>query len=165
MALPIINQYLTLNGDGTGTRNANGNYSVTPDIFYIQPPTGHKYEIARMLVFIRDTGNFSADGYGANGVLTNGVSVKLVNDSGVITDYMNGHPLKSNAEWGQVCYDVQYISFGAGDNFVCVRWTFAKSGAPISLDGRNNERLEIELSDDFTGIVEQTFMVQGVRTS
>ena len=44
---------------------------------------------------------------------------------------------------------------------IVVRWTFAKSGAPIRLDGAKNARLEVLLNDDLTGLVDHHFVVQG----
>jgi hypothetical protein len=50
----------------------------------------------------------------------------------------------------------------AGDEMLQVRWTFAKSGAQLRLNGNNNERLEVVLDDDLDGLIEHYFMVQGV---
>lgn len=158
-------RYLDFNGDGTGGKNANGNYASAADILYIQPPAGYTFHIARMIVEIEDTGVMRAEYYGStNGALTNGIQVREQDDSGTINDLTDGVPIKTNAGWGSQCYDVDVKSWGAGNEVLLVRWTFAASGAPIVLDGANNERLEVVLNDDLSGLVEHRFMVQGLVT-
>ncbi len=84
---------------------------------------------------------------------------------GVVKDLTDGLPIKSNAAWGRVCYDIDISTFGTGDNFVECRWTFAKSGKFLELNGQAGEWLEAYLSDDLSGLVSHTFMVQGFRAS
>ena len=56
---------------------------------------------------------------------------------------------------------MQVLAWGAGNDQLIARWTFSKAGRPIRLVGDNNERLEVVLNDDFTGLVHQYFVVQG----
>lgn len=156
-------RFADTNGNGTGSINANGNYSGAVEEFYIAPAVGETFEFHRMIVDIRDTGAFSADNYGAlAGPLTNGIEVQHKTASTVIHDITDGNPVQSNAEWGSFCYDIDYVSFGSGDNFVKVRWTFKKSGKPITVNGDSSEYLAIVLNDNFTGIVTHTFAFQGL---
>jgi hypothetical protein len=160
----IINRYLDTNGDGTGTKNANGNYSSVADIFYIQPPAGSRYEINRMIVTVQDTGAQRAEYYGALGTaLTNGITVREQNDDGTFNNLTDGITIKTNAGWGSICYDVDLKSWGAGDSMLLVRWTFRNAGDPIQLNGNSNDRLEVVLNDDLSGLVAHYFMVQGVE--
>lgn len=70
-----------------------------------------------------------------------------------------------NTSWvyqAAMCYDVQLLAWGSGNDLVAARWTFANSGRPLVLRGNDGDRLELILRDDFTGLISQTFMIQGV---
>lgn len=159
---PIF-QFLDTNGDGTGDSDVIGDYESTADIFYIGPPPPNEFwHIERMVIQVTDVGAFDAGKYGNNLELVNGLTVRKQDDAGTVDDLTGGKPIITNAGWGGVCYDVADVSFGQGDNYLGVRWTFAKSGWPLWLDGDgNNERLELVANDDFTDLTGQTFMVQG----
>ncbi len=155
-------RFLDINGDGTGTDNAIGNYSGAEEIFYIQPPAGTVYRIARMIVNIEDGPTMRAEHYGALGTaLAVGVVLRVSDDSGVIMDITDDIPVTTNAQWAAMCFDIDLKEWGAGDELLAVRWTFTKAGQFIRLDGDNNERLEIVLNDDLTGLVAHRFFIQG----
>jgi hypothetical protein len=158
----IISAFADTNGDGTGTKNAIGNYSGAQEIFYVQPPVGTVYRVHRMLISLEDTAGMQAQEYGNLGAaLTNGVQIRVQGDTGTLTDLTDGVPVKTNAHWGRMCYDVDVKSWGSGNELLCVRWTFAKSGAAIVLDGSRHERIEILLDDSFAGLLSQYFLIQG----
>jgi hypothetical protein len=161
-AQPIrIDQYLSVNGDGTGVSSAIGDYSSTEAILSIQPPPGTIYRIARMVVYIEDSGTFDSGLYGNGAALTNGIVLRVVDDSSTISDLTAGKPIKENQQWGRACYDTNHSSYGSGNESLAIRWTFTKSGVYIRLDGDNNERLEAVFNDSLTALVDHTFMVQG----
>lgn len=165
MDYSVLTRFLDTNGDGTGTTNANGNYSVTPEEFYIQPGEGYYYDIARMIVEIQDTSGMSAVDYGnIAGGLANGVSVQVVRGATTLRD-LTPDPIKSNAEWASYCYDADLKTWSTGNEFLAVRWTFAKSGKPLYLSGDHSDRLVVTLNDDLTGLVEHKFLVQGTQES
>ena len=157
----LIARYLDTNGDGTGTKTAIGEYQAGAEIFYIQPPTGQVYRLSRILPFVEDAGTFDSGSYGNGITLTNGITVRVQNDSGTIVDLTDGLPVKLNTHWARLCYDLTISKFGTGNEYLHARWTFAKSGQMIRLVGDNNERLEVVLHDDFSDLVSQYFMVQG----
>ena len=64
-------------------------------------------------------------------------------------------------DWAKFCYDVDHENFGLGNEFLNVRWTFSKSGTYIQLNGENNDKLEIVVNDDLSGLVNHRFLVQG----
>ncbi len=159
-----ISRYLDTNGDGTGTKNAVGDYSVGTTDFYIEPPGPDKFVLSRLLIQIEDarTGGWDADGYGQISApgLTNGISALLLSDTGSIAcDLTDNTPIKSNVGWGQLCYDTVLHDFGNGNFFLSIRWTLAALGHPIELDP--GERFVIRLSDDFTALVAHYFLIQG----
>ena len=157
-----IYRYLDTNFDGTGTKNAIGNYSGAVEAFGITPPSGEVYKITRMIVSVRDGNGFSAADYGniTNG-LTNGISVYQVKGSLILNDLTDGVPIQTNAGWGTVCYDVDVKTWGVGEESLLVRWTFAKSGRPLTLGF--GESLEVRLNDDLSDLSSHTFMVQGYK--
>ena len=156
-----VDRFLDTNGNGTGSTAVTGDYSSAQEIFYIQPPAATVYRLARMIVYIQDTGAFDADGYGNGSALTNGIVVHKRDDSGVIDNLTAGIPIKSNSQWGRLCFDTSLSTYGTGDESLAVRWTFTKAGQYLRLDGDSNERLEIVLDDSFLHLVDHTFLVQG----
>ena len=162
MSSPLY-RYLDTDGDGGGTKQATGDYSVTPDDFRIVPPSDRIYHIERMIAFVEDASGFRAERYGSLGAaLTNGIQVLHLNSDGTTKeDLTDGLPIKTNAEWGRTCYDAEVKTWGAGDEVLLVRWTFSKAGLPLVIDGRFGEEFVVRLSDSFVGLVEHTFQVQG----
>jgi hypothetical protein len=157
----LLYQFMSTNGDGTGTVNAIGDYSGSAE-FYIAPPEGEYYYIKRMLVEIRDTNINNSNNYGALTELTNGVGLEVRDaDQNTILDLMAGLPVTSNGSWARTCYDVSVFDLGNGADFVNVRWTFGATGGVIQLDGNKQQRLSILLDDDMTGLEEHYFKVQG----
>jgi hypothetical protein len=154
-----VTRYLDTNGDGTGQKNAIDNYS-SGEIFYIQPAPGEVFYIARMIVVIRDATVDAAD-YGALSELTNGVVMRVSDDNGVLDNLTDDVPITTNAGWAAICYDVTRAAWGTGDEFIKGRMSFFKDGPYVPLNGNRNERLEIVLSDDLTGLVSHTFMARG----
>ena len=160
MGTKILTRYLDTNGDGTGTKDAVGDYSSAAETFFITPPAGKKYTISRMLIGVQDSGSFDAVKYGNGVTLTNGIGVATTDATvGVTVDLLDGTLIKSNAAWGFLCYDADVKSWGAGDEFLLVRWSFDKSGVLLTLT--ENDALVVELNDDFTGLNAHMFLVQG----
>lgn len=160
----LVFQYLDTVGDGTGTKNANGDYSSGATQFYIAPGAGVVYDINRMIVTIQDGSGFRAERYGSFGAaLTNGIRIEKQDNIGTtLLELDGGINVKSNGDWGRLCYDADLKSWGAGNEFLNVRWTFTKAGGPLRLTGDDNDRLTVILNDDLTGLVEHYFMAQGV---
>jgi hypothetical protein len=155
-------RYADTNGDGSGTKQAIGDYSGGEEFFF-QPAAGQVVEIHRLMVMIQSGGSFRADQYGGLGAaLGTGIAVqKRVGAATVLADYTDGIPIQTNAAWSRLSYDVTFFTFGAGDNYLACRWTFARSGQPVQLSP--GQRLSIVLNDDLTGLTEHTFNFQGHR--
>lgn len=156
-------RFLDTNGDGTGTKSANGNYAGAAEEFYIQPPSDEIYIINRMIIHIRDTTVPDAATYGNGITLTNGITVKVKSGTTDILDITDGIPIKSNAEWGTRGYDVDLKNWGTGDEFIQARWSFFKAGHPIILNGLHGHKLVVTVNDDLSGLNEHLFNVQGHR--
>lgn len=157
---PMLVKILDTVGDGTGAKNAIGDYSLTPTKFLIKPAPGEVFTIARMLGHVEDSGTFDSGSYGNGIVLTNGITVSY--KCGVReVDLMDGMSVITNADWAGVCYDVNISSFGLGNEYLNFRWTFEKTGTWIELNGDYGDELCVNLNDNFTALVGQYFTVQG----
>ena len=160
---------LSTNGDGTGDENVVGDYSGAEEIFYVQPSATEIYRLERMLIYFRmKKGDFKFDQYGKDQELSTGIQVRVQNDLNTIIDLTNGIPIKTFGGWIRVCFDVDPAGGNLNNDYnqdaiAGARWTFSKAGYPLRLVGSNNERLEVVVNDDFTGveIKEHYFMVQG----
>ena len=152
-------RFLDTNGDGTGTQNAVGDYSITPEEFYFQPDTDA--HIWRMIIHIEDTSGFQAQDYGnITGGLTNGYCLEVKDDNdNVLLDLCDGLKIQTNAEIGRYCYDVDVKTWGAGNEVGQARWTFAKAGYPLVIN--NGFKLSVTFNDDLSGLIEHYFMLQG----
>jgi len=150
-------------GDGSNM-NANVDGS-TPVPFYAGPPAGKDWLIWRMLVMIKDNANITADNYGGIDILTAGNGVTLKVREGPtgkeILDLTDNHAIKSNAEWGVFCYDIAPHTFGSGDNYVLVRWTFAKAGEPLRLSSVRSEKLVLLVQDNLAALTGHHFFIEG----
>jgi len=159
---PILIRILDTTGDGTGTKDAIGNYSGSVTRFLIKPGVGEKFIISRMLGQIVDSGSFDSGSYGNGITLTNGITAGY-RKNGVEIDLLDGQVVKTNVDWAGVCYDVTHSNFGAGNEYLNFRWTFSKSGTWIELNGNNGDELWVGLHDNFTGLISQFFTVQGYK--
>jgi len=158
----IISEFMYLSTDRTShsIKPANAN---TVSYIWAPPGTGSVVEITRMMGFIEDNANFSAEGYGGLGALTNGLTLGVFDSAGVEKyQLIDSHlPVKSNAHWGAYCYDVSYEAFGAGNNMLTWRWTFAKSGKPVYLSQKRGDYLKLTVADTLSGLVEHLLLLQG----
>jgi hypothetical protein len=168
MTIPTVPKILCteLSLDGLGvTTNAIGDYSLGAN-FDLAPAAGEIFMVGRFLVQIGDTGPLSADEYGNHGVLTNGVLVQKVLDTGAYNIFSSA--VKKNADWDKFSYDTEPDTFGAGENFLHVRHSFTKYGSTsidasnggILLVGDRGERFRMALSDDFTGVTSHYFVAE-----
>ena len=164
MAVYPFFRYLDTDFDGTGTKVANGDYSGAVESFGIQPAATDVFLVERLIVCVEDTTSMQAQEYGNLGAaLTNGVVVYKTVNGTLDQDLTDGIPIKTNAAWGALCYDADVKSWGAGDEMLLVRWTFGKAGLPLYLNGYDLEALEVRLNDNLTGLINHTFMAQGVK--
>lgn len=156
----VIGRFLDTNGNGTGTKNANGNYSGAEEIFYIQPPSGQKYKIGSLVISIVDNGAYGYDNYGAMNALTNGIIFRVRNGAGtVLLDITDGIPIKKNAGFTRITSE-----FYTPKDHIFIRINFVDSfGSSITLDGDNGEKLEAVLNDNFTGVIEHYFYAAGSK--
>lgn len=152
-------------------RNMNVDGSVNQVMFSLQPADAdgqhdrdeRNLKIERMIVFIECADKWDADGFGAGDALINGVNISVYDvDDIVHLDLCDGQDIKTNAGWASKCFDVDYISFGKGNNFLSARWTFGHSGAPLTVV--RGQYLGITIKDDLTALFDFRCQFQGVAT-
>jgi hypothetical protein len=155
-----IYRFLDTNGNGTGTKNATGDYSVTPDDFFYTAPAGGA-ELHRLIIHIEDTVGVQAEEYGNLGAaLTNGYSLKVFDSNSVeVLDITDGVPIKTNAQLGRLGYDVDVRTWGAGNEIIQARITFSRAGYPLFLP--EGYQFKITFNDNLSGLIEHYFMLQG----
>ena len=159
----FIFKVLSSDGAGGGTYNWVGDH--TPATASYMCPADNIATIHRMLITIADVGGIGVLNYGALAELTNGLHLVAYDTDGTTELlHLDGeHPIKTNADWGSFCYDVDFRDEGAGNaGYVNARWTFDKAGRPIVL--KAGQSLAILLNDDFTGLDHHHFMIQGYTT-
>ena len=156
-----FSHFLDINGDQTGSIEGNGDYSVTPRVLFIQPPSNEIFVINRLIGAVHDNGNFTSSIYGANAAVTNGVDIQIKRDGESLVNLTNGRPVKDNGSWPDFCYDVDVSNYSGNDNYLHFRWTFEKAGAPLILNGAEGDTFEVTLSDDYTFLTEHRYVVQG----
>lgn len=150
--------------DSVGEVNAIGNYSVTPNTFFAKPSPTQDYVIRLVSIHFTFSGTQLAyNNYAAIAALTNGITIKSVGDEGTILDLTNGQPIKQNDNFVHFGTGLDTVNFSG--NFVSITAEFLFSddriNAPITIKGGNNEQLNINLNDDFTGMLDHHFIVKG----
>lgn len=160
--IPLI-QFLSINGDGTGAHNVIGNHSGAEAIYYIQPPDGEVYVITEFISHISDAGKFLQDKYGAlAAALPVGVKMQIVDDNDILLDITNGDLIKTNDEFMHIS-DVRLQEWGGIADSLRSVLSSSNFGIELRLDGAQNQRLEVTVNDNFTGLIDQHFMVRGYK--
>lgn len=159
-------QFLDENGDGTGNKQAVGDYTgggLGPTKFFIKPAPGETFYIYRIIITLSDSGALDSGLYGNNIALSNGYEIQKTNGVVVVDggDFTGGISLKTNGQISEIMYDVTRLEFGSGDEYLTGRFSFDKAGQPLELVGDDGDELAIVFSDDLSGLVTHTFMAQG----
>lgn len=150
-------RYLDTTGDGSGTKVATGTYTST--IFSLQPPAGSVFVVSRLIVQVEDSDIVTASLYGA-ATITNGVAIRKQDDSGTDIDLTDGLSITANIQWSRIC-EVDIAAFTSGDDRLQAICDLERAGSLLRLNGDQNERLEVVLGDDFSGLSGHYFLAQG----
>src|SRR3990172_8022826 len=154
--------------DDAAIKNMNVDGSVTPVKFIIQPPVDEDYELVAMRLTLADTG-MAYSSFGGIAALTNGLLIRIIGDfpapDTVLIDILDGIPVKDNAQLSSHLIDrgVAEITGGTLDLFTgSVR--FADDiNTNLILEGATNQRLEVLVQDNLTGLVYFYIKVLGYR--
>ena len=159
----LIFQILSSHGDGTGTTEMVADAAV----YKVTPPTGEKYVLSRINIYIEDNGKFRGDYYGGSAALSPGIVLTVENASRVLKT-LTPHPITTVGEWAlQAGIDMLYQNYDAGNSTCFVRWTFTHGGGPVILRGNEGEFLKFNVQDDLDAsgadLVSHLAQVQGKR--
>ena len=161
------------------TSDIIGDYSSAPVDFIYQAPSGRIAALTRVIIRMADSTSLDPDVYaggslgGGVDVLTNGITVSVKRSDDSVIQYLHSNtvsnvvgaapePIKINADWASLCYDFNIVpDTGNQQDIGLFRWTFARAGMPLILS--NQEKFCITVNDNFTGIIEQTFTLQGLE--
>lgn len=156
----FFRRYLDTVGDGTGTKNANVDYSSGNVPFKIVPAAGTIMLIEKLSVLIGDTTNLNNDGYGAGAELTNGIKVEKWNGA-TVDDYTDELTIKTMYDWAFMAgRDVQ-MTFGSGPSHEHHIYPW-RPASPIRLVGDDDEDFRLNLNDNFSGLHDHNFIVEGI---
>jgi len=153
------------------TSVATGNYSSGVEDFIYQVPEGKIAAITRVIIIMTHTSSLDPDLYAGIGELTNGIVPKILKSDDSVLQHLtsdtvaglvgiSAKPIKTNKDWSALCYDFKIIPDSGNDpDLGLYRWTFSRAGLPLVLD--NQEKLCFSLNDNFTGLSDHRFIVQG----
>lgn len=159
-SVPLI-RFLDTNGDGTGVKNAIGNYAVTAEEFFIQPPAGVVYVITEFLIHLADAANFSVTGFGSRTALTNGIIMQTKRGAMVVLDLNDGIIPLTNPQLLHLSHRAQILDFPGGGNSMTISFSVLDFQVPLILDGAMDDALVVTLHDDFSTQDDFHFIVHG----
>ena len=157
--------YLDTNGDGTGVKNAVGDYATTPTVFYYQPPVGITAEVTKLMIHVSDKGAFDVDGYGAiaPGQIVNGLKITVYRLGVKVLELTDGEPIVDNADLMHLNTDYKLINFTSNYGSSIVSLDAQAFQNSLLMHGDLEDQLRVELSDDYTGLEDQHFIMYGNR--
>lgn len=155
-AYPILRSFLDTVGDGSGSVNANGNYSVTPGVFKLVPPANTVYTIKQLAVLIADNGPLKADAYGLL-ALTNGIALQVIDTatSTVIADITAGVPVKVLHDYAGLGARIQ-VQDGTVNGYAT-----ALLDLPTAIQLQPTQALVATMADNLSGLVQHRLCAIG----
>ena len=165
----IIRQYLSANGDGTGSATFTGNYSGQDATPYIQAPAGTIYRLTSVIVSILDTGNdgFAPNDYGydPSGIgpgwsmqaLTGAAPGTVLHDYTHITNTRNSYLGFNNG--AELYLNIQFPN--DTQTALVSEYSLIAANQALRLDGDLSERLVVTLSADYRALQAHSWFVHG----
>ena len=136
---------VNFNTDYSGGNAADAIYTATDTTF-----------IEAMFITIMDAGSMNAQTYGNLAALTNGINIFYNTGS---KTYINPDiPITKNGEWAILAQDHVLFVYGANE----MTRAHIHFHTPIKI--KNTETFGIELQDNFTGLQNYYFTIQGYTT-
>ena len=161
---PPLLRYLDTVWDGSGTHDFIGDYSLVPTQAIIKPPDNQIFVLTEFLVQYSDAGKFLQSAYASlAGALVNGVEIAAYDRKGnAIFSLTPSHPVITNDLWVHLGYNVALQEWGtAATTTLTAKLKDIDFGTAFSLNGNKGEYLKVSLSDDFSGMIDQSFLVKG----
>lgn len=146
----IENRSPDLDVDGSGS----------PISAVLAPAPGVKWDVTRIIIVMRHSTAGADNLFGNLPSLTNGIVLRK--SDGIHHTIFNA---KNNGQLAERMYDVEYKpAIGTSDDATRARRSFNgqdKNGVVIRLDGDSNEKLEVLIQDNLTGLNSFRIVAQG----
>ncbi len=95
--------------------------------------------------------------------LGTGLTVEKRNAAGIIHT-LTSTPIRSWCDWSLVAgTDTPLLDLSGNTTELACRWTFAKSGPGLTLQGDSGEFVVMVISDDIDGLTYQRASIQGIQ--
>lgn len=157
-----IDQLLDSVGNGSGTTEQ----ATTADEYMYKPGAGVVAILERLLIGIEDNAKFAAEKYSGIAALSTGITFTIKNSADAVIHTFNPLPIKKTWHYGMLAGSDELPSdYTTGNDRTLVRWTFAKAGYPVILNGDEGEYLSCNVPDDLTTLVSQIMQVQGYKAT
>lgn len=160
---PIM-RYLDTVGNGTGVKNANGNYASAEEEFLIAPPSGKTYRLLRLHWHIADGTINNTNQYGGIASLTNGCNLVVRESVGSTTlfNLTDNVPVQQNTHLARIAQiQMRETGFTGGEDYLKSVIPLDATGTSVRLDGTAGEYLAVTVNDDLTGLTQHRFFVYG----
>jgi hypothetical protein len=146
---------------GSPEMNVDGS---TPVNFTVTGVSTGPVIIERINFSMTDIAMSYGDFGGLGDALTNGLEIKVFDGgNNELLDFTDGINIKANEDFTLLAgVDAAAITeLGQGEDFLPVRWTIGKSGAPLILN--TTDYIRIKVQDDISGLLVFRAMAQGVK--
>jgi len=160
--LPFV-QTLSDNGLDTGNKVITGDYSTITKTFFLQPSPGFIFNVHAFRVTMQCNSNTGlSEEYCDQPPLTNGIRIRLSDNSG-ITGFLDAtQVIKTNMDWSRICDVIIRDEPGNAKQVINI---FCKNGesalTSLKLSGARGEKIEFIFSDDFSGLAFQSIVALG----
>ena len=162
--LPAERGFLGDAGLNSGSISPIGDFSVTPDDFFYEIPSGKTFLLKTLVIYIEDGNNsFQSGDYGGISALTNGIDI-LISIDGVESSILAGVFIKKNTDFSKHGSPLVPLTFGTGNESGMSKVNIVElAGVMIPLNGDNAtpDRIIVRVSDDFSGLIDHSFKVLG----
>jgi len=156
-----VNKFLTVAGDGTGTNSFITDLSATPTTLFYQPPGFQKLYLTTLYIQISGATKFNQTDYGSITALTNGITF-FIKIGGVELSLFASVAFKSNSDWYAFTnHNVLTAWSGTAETLGIEISLLDDFGMPLIIDGAQGQQLICKLHDNFTGLVNQRFLLKG----
>ena len=155
---PRKGKFFSLHLTNGGSNDMNVDGSVMAVDFTLSPPAGKLFFLSRMNIVLEDESINHLKFGGIAGGITNGLLLK-VKEGGLAERDISEHPIKRNAEFHHIAFDVQLIS--AASDILTIRWEFFRSGSFLELRNSRGDNIKATVQDDLRNINEFEIICQG----
>lgn len=161
-----FNRFLDTVGDGSGTKNAIGDFSAATQSFIIKPATNQVISIDKLVIFVKGAGRGNAMGYGSASLLSTGIELIWERNGSEFRNFTDEIPIQAHVDWMRHSSVTSFEDTVPEGNVFSMEWDFREmSGGPIVLHDSKLDVFGVTLDDDFSGtgvaLVEHFFNVHG----